>query len=420
MIARKSIAVLLAWPPTRDNLGWPTALPWYLLSNAPAEVDIHLFYFRHEEKHRDRWMCDLKSLRLASVTELEPYWTKWENWLRLRSPASRQGFPVQVDWFPVRRKTLRRIQACKPDAIWIYPHWLSSWAAELEAEGIVVTGPDCAVLHHERALSTLISRNPEEIEKQKSDLATYLVLERYLATTRAAVHVVGQADADRFNELAQRPQAMFTVHPHFGYVARAEGKRGGEPLRVIMSGDPSAVYIGDHGQRIVDSLVKESSKLRDEIAVTLTGKNWDTLSAKLLGAGYSVRQETWVEDYPATLAAHDVALCPYAVGVGTKGKVLQAMATGLLTIGSRMAFENVQAMVGRDFLEYKEPEEISHLLAGIIEDRAEGERIAEAGANAVREYHSPHKTGEAFWSYALSANGQFDAYREASSPEGVR
>ncbi|MFY8200701.1 MAG: glycosyltransferase, partial [Pirellula staleyi] len=79
-----------------------------------------------------------------------------------------------------------------------------------------------------------------------------------------------------------------------------------------------------------------------------------------------------------------------------------------------------QAMAGRDFLEYQEPEEISHLLAGIIEDRAEGEQIAEAGANAVREYHSPRQTGEAFWSYALSANGQFDAYREASSPEGVR
>ena len=402
--------MLLGWPPTRDNLGWPTALPWYLLSNAPADVDIHLFYFRHEGKHRDRWMRDLKSLRLASVTELEPYWTKWENWFRLRTPASRLGLPIQVDWFPIRRKTVKRIQACKPDAIWIYPHWLSSWAAKLKAERIVVTGPDCAVLHHERAIDTDISGKPEEIEKQRYDLATYLVLERFLATSGAAVHVVGQADADRFNELTQRQQAKFTVHPHFDYVARAAADRDGEPLRVIMSGDPLAVYIGDHGPRIVDSLMMESVKLRDRIAITLTGKNWDALAAKLLGTGYSVRHETWVDDYPVTLAAHDVALCPYAVGVGTKGKVLQAMATGLLTIGSRLAFENVQAMAGRDFLEYQEPEEVAHLLAEIVADRKESERIAHAGATRVREFHSPRRTGEAFWSYALSNSDNMDRF----------
>jgi glycosyltransferase involved in cell wall biosynthesis len=283
----------------------------------------------------------------------------------------------------------------------------------------VVTGPDCAVLHHERALDTDISGKPEEIEKQKYDLATYLVLERFLATSGAAVHVVGQADADRFNEHTQRQQAKFTVHPHFDFVARAAADRDGEPLRVIMSGDPFAVYIGDHGHRIVDSLMKESVKLRDRIAITLTGKNWDALAAKLLGAGYSVRHETWVEDYPATLAAHDVALCPYAVGVGTKGKVLQAMATGLLTIGSRLAFENVQATAGRDFTEYQEPEELAHLLAEIVADRKESERIAEAGANAVRKYHSPRQTGEAFWSYALSINGKIEIYPEKSFLEGM-
>ncbi len=413
--------MLLGWPPTRDNIGWPTALPWYLLSVAPADVDIHLFYFRHEEKHRERWMADQRLLRLASITELEPYCTRWEHWLGTSNTASRQGFPIQMDWFPVRRKTVKLIQACRPDVVWIYPHWLSRWAAELEAERIVVTGPDCAVLHCERSIQHGGVLTTREIEKQHADLASYKVLEQFLAGTGAAVHVVGQADADRFNELAGRPQATFTVHPHFSYVARSECRRDGERLRVIMSGDPSAVYIGDHGARIVASLVNDAATLGERIAFTLTGRNWDDLAVKLVDAGYSVRTEAWVEDYPATLAAHDVALCPYAVGVGTKGKVLQAMATGLLTIGSRLAFENVQGTAQRDFIQYNEPEEVAHMLCEIVADRSRSEGVAQSGASLVRDFHSPQWTGDAFWSFALSHLGRQNAKTEnCNAMEGHR
>ena len=407
---RQSIAVLLAWPPTRDNIAWPTAPPWYLLANAPANVDVHLFYFRHEEKHRERWIDDLKHLRLASVTELEPFWTRWEHWLRISNKASRQGFPVQVDWFPVRRKTVKLIQACRPDLIWIYPHWLSRWATALDAERIVVTGPDCAVLYCERVIKECVGCTPEESEKYQADLATYTVLEQFLAKTGSAVNVVGKADADRFNELAGRPLATFTVLPHFAFVARPDISREGEPLRVIMSGDPSASYIGAHGPRLVASLVNEAPKLREHLSITLTGRNWDSLATKLLGAGYSVRYETWVDDYSTTLAAHDVALCPYVVGAGTKCKVLQAMATGLLTIGSRFSFENVKATAGRDYMEYREPEEVARLLSEILVERSRSECIAKSGANAVREFHSPRRTGEAFWIYALSNSVNTDRF----------
>ncbi len=402
---RTSIAVVLAWPPTSDNVGWPTSLPYYLLRQAPDELDIHLFYFRGSETQQEMWARDRARLRLASATELPPYWTRWESWLGSWGKASKEGFPTQMDWFPPRERFLNAIHETAPDMVWLYPHWLSKWVPKLEAERVVVTGPDSAVLHQERAIRLGRWRSVAELDGEVASLRSATVLEEFLVSSKARIHVVGLDDARRYNAMAQCERATYTVHPHYDIaphlreLSSLEGK-----IKILVNGNANTVYMGDHALQIVENLKRMASSLRERVALSFVGKNWEGMAAGLTASGYSVDHRQWVESFAAELAQHDVMLCPYAVGAGTKGKVLHAMATGLLAIGSDIAFENIDAGE-RGFLKYEVPEEVGEILVGVADGRAEAAETARRGCEAVRDRHSPIRAGEVFWNYLLDSGG---------------
>lgn len=408
----KTIAVLTGFPPTRDNVVWPSALPYHLLQYAPGGVSIHLFYFRGDQKNRAGWEAGFRALPLAAVTEFTPFMGRRERWWYQFKNLGRPRMPPQIDWFPVRAKDVQAIQAVCPDALWVYPNWLTPWVRPLSIARTVVTGPDSGVLHHERAISALEARvsgaseggAAAELERSRQSRGEYAALERELLRTGAQVHVVGAPDATRFDTLARdcriaaAKPAIFTPHPHYHYMPvrqsldRAQGK-----LKVFINGHAGAVYIGDHGTRMVQGLIAQAAGLRDQFTLEFVGQQWERSVAALVRAGFTAEQRTWVDDYPSALAAADIALGLYAVGVGTKGKILQAMATGLLTLGSALAFENIAAQAGMDYLLYQQPEEIGNLLVQVAADRPTHARIAARGAVAVRHYHSPAVTASAFW-----------------------
>ncbi|MEI8196940.1 MAG: glycosyltransferase [Phycisphaerae bacterium] len=406
----KNIAVLTAFPPSRDNQDWPSALPYHLLLHAPQGAAIHLFYFRGDPKYRTNWEEGFKALPLASVTEFTPFMGRRERWCYQLKNLGRPKVPPQVDWFPVRGKDVRAIQAVRPEAVWVYPHWLTPWVRALGIAHTVVTGPDSGVLHHERALLALAPRAAgdseaaAELERSRQARGEYEALERILLGTGAQVHAVGAQDAARYDTLARDGRvaaakpAIFTPHPHYHFLPVAQRlDRQNRKLQVFVSGHAGAVYIGDHGTRMVRGLVAQAAALRDHIALEFVGKQWEKSVAALTQAGFEVQQHTWVNDYPSALASADIALGLYAVGVGTKGKVLQAMATGLLTLGSALAFENIAAQAGTDYVLYQQPEEIGELLLRVLADRSGHAQIAAQGAAAVRKNHSPAVTAQAFW-----------------------
>jgi glycosyltransferase involved in cell wall biosynthesis len=400
-----SIAVLTAWPPSRDNKGWPTALPWYLLAHPPEDVDVHLFYFRGDEKLRGQWARDVEALKLASVTELEPFWSRWEHWSGRWRRHSRRGLPIQMDWFPVRKKTIEAITAKRPDVAWLYPHWLTPWVPHFPAKRVIVTGPDSGVLHCERAIRQGTWRTVDEVEREVRSLSEYTKLERELISTGALVHVVGREDARRYNDLAAgREVARFITHPHFEYrpaTRRLDEVKG--KLRVFFNGNATSVYMGDHAVRIAAALEEHSASLAPRLAIDFVGKNWEAIVSSLAKAGYETTHRNWVDDFAATIAEYDIAICPYAVGAGTKGKVLQLMATGVLTIGTKIAFENICAEAGKDYVAYERPEDVVGVLGAILKDRKRYAEVASGGAEAVRENHSPVATAGQFWEVVMGA-----------------
>lgn len=97
--------------------------------------------------------------------------------------------------------------------------------------------------------------------------------------------------------------------------------------------------------------------------------------------------QTFAEDYIEALQAHDIQLTPIAVGTGTKGKVLDAIANGLLAVGTPGALENIAVEHGKSCLLYHSPHELVTMLAAIPQHIPDYERMAEAGREQVLVHH---------------------------------
>ena len=90
-----------------------------------------------------------------------------------------------------------------------------------------------------------------------------------------------------------------------------------------------------------------------------------------------------------------------SLGTGTKGKVLDGLANGLLLIGTRYALENIAVKDGESCIEYDDASEVVAVLKDIIEHRGKYEQMAEAGRDAVLLEHSKSKVAAEFFELFL-------------------
>ncbi len=393
-------AVIHAFPPHRYNLQAPTANPYQLLKNAPAGLELDLFYFSGLEEHRKSSEECVRALSLASATEM-PRPRGASKYYRLARARAR-GLPGSVGYFPPLKEFARRINELSPDLVWMYPHWLVDWMPRLDCKNIVVTGPDSAVLHNERAIQ-FGDLDAGETKRQKALLRRSENLEILWGTTRARMHMVGEADAERYVKLnGGKAKAFFVRHPLYDHRALIEdlvNRRG--KVRVMFSGGGGTIFVGSHLRRAVDSIASRRD-LRDEIELRFLGKGYADSAARLTKAGFDCTSQLWADDYEAELARAQVHVFPIAVGTGTKGKVLTALATGSLTIGSEFALENIAVKPGEDCLRYDKPEDVGGMLREVVDHREHYSEVAAHGANRVAAEHDPARVGKEFWERALN------------------
>ena len=88
----------------------------------------------------------------------------------------------------------------------------------------------------------------------------------------------------------------------------------------------------------------------------------------LKNAGYEVEHITFAPDYIEEICKHDIQITPIAIGTGTKGKVLDALANGLLVIGTPYAMENIAVEHGVSCIVYQEPQEVIKILLDIVKN----------------------------------------------------
>lgn len=399
----RRVAVISAFQPLRDNRGGPTGLPYQILRHAPEDCTVALHHFDWPPLGGIGQEED--PLALASVTQipfppgpLRRYYYR-RAWLR--------GLPAGVGQFPENKGVIARVNAMQPDLVWLYPHWLLDWLPGLRCQNVVVTGPDSAALYSERVIRYGGWSGFGELTAEWRQFRRNIALERRWGDTRARVHLVGEADVARFRALAARPeQCRFLPYFHSGYVPLRTplGAEAGR-TRVLITGGGRTIYVGDELARLAAALAKAAPVLTESYEFSLLGTGYESFAQALRGAGYAVQQTDWVEDYAQTLASAQIQIFPVAVGTGTKGKVLNALATGLLGIGMPFAFENIVVSPGEDCLLYRGAEEVPLLLGAILRDRPVYEEMAARGADKVRRHHSPAVTSAAFWEWALPPAG---------------
>lgn len=400
----RKVAVVSAFQPLRDNRGGPTGLPYQILKHAPEDCAVALYHFDWPPASNAQREKD-DPLALASVTQIpfpsglpRRYYFR-RAWLR--------GLPTSVGQFPENREIIARINAMQPDLVWLYPCWLLDWLPGLRCRNVVVTGPDSVALHSERAIRHGGWRGFDELTAEWRQFRRNIALERRWGGTRARVHLVGEADVAQFRAPSARPeQCRFLPYSYSDYVPLRTplGAESGK-TRILITGGGRTIYVGDALTRLADALGKAAPLLAEFYEFSLLGTGYEAFAGALRDTGYTVQQADWVESYAQTLASAQIQIFPIAVGTGTKGKVLNALATGLLGIGTPFAFENIAVSPGEDCLLYRDAEMVPLFLEAVLRDKPFYKEMAARGADKVRQHHSPAVTSAAFWEWALPAEG---------------
>ncbi|MBF2067328.1 MAG: glycosyltransferase [Calothrix sp. C42_A2020_038] len=403
------VAVISAFPPTKDNIGAPTALPYQILNNILANLDIDLYYFPASDKYKEIVSKDISRLPLRSVCELQSPKNKFiQKYIRWKN--RKEDLPPGVALFPPIREAIKKINLSKPDAVWLYPHWLTNWVKYINCQNILVSGMDSAVLHNERVIKFGNWHTFEEISPEFKLLRQNTNLEKKLGTLPVKVHMVGLEDVRKYASVSRQPhQAFYIPHPHYDYVPiQSKLTDNLDKITILFSGGGNTVYVGDHLVRIINSLIEQAKSLSPHFKFLFIGSGYESFQLDLKNVGYTVEYVKWVDNYSEAISRALIQIFPIAVGTGTKGKVLQALATGILGIGSEFAFENINIKPGEDYILYTRPEDVASNLLNVKNNLLVYERMANSAAVKVRTNHSPEYTSRLFWQEFLKLDDQVD------------
>jgi len=95
-------------------------------------------------------------------------------------------------------------------------------------------------------------------------------------------------------------------------------------------------------------------------------------------------------------------LIPIILGTGTKGKVLSALASGLLCIGTKYAFENIHIDEQEDCVLVENEGDVITALNHILNNKEKYTMMAKIAAEKVKFEHSAQKTAGYFWDNVMN------------------
>ena len=338
-----NIVLITQITPTEDNFNGPSALMYHLLLHRASDISVCIFT-TNSNQVTDQ---EIDSIARKMNAKIEVFSTKKKSRLFAKQKVAHIFAKLKGEIeIPIRYTeklpvwVLDKIQSIKPDHIWLYPHNCLGFIQQLDGYKMVVTGPDCASLHLSRALrDSFLFRNNAHVSLSWNELI--LNYERELAKKQVLIHLVGQTDVDYFRCLSGNDNAVFFPHPHYNLANKVIDLQNKSKIKVVLSGKPDFYTNTDVNEFIRLLLTSTDKLLKDRFENTFLGKMWTPYVDRLVGAGYEGKQIGWVDNYIESLAEYDVQIFPISVGSGTKGKVLDALSTGLVSIGSDYAFENI-------------------------------------------------------------------------------
>jgi hypothetical protein len=210
----------------------------------------------------------------------------------------------------------------------------------------------------------------------------------YPADDNISYHLVGEADRQFLLKINPKLNAHFIHHPHYNVSDKKVIKFSQPKIKLLVAGKYD-LYMKTGFDAILPYLCN-CKDLAEHYSITFLGNGWDFAVERLRKAGYEAQRLGYVDVYLDEIIKYDIQLTPISVGTGTKGKVLDAIANGLLEIGTPYALENV-AVDAKGCLIYNNPEQLIGYLQDIYSNVAKYETMALYGMNELRKNHDRAK-----------------------------
>lgn len=387
------IACITGYTPTPENKRGISALIYWLIAERPKDVKIKLYTYNinnisddEVKEIADRLKIDIYKLNI-------PYWYKKLN---------RSFFRKFLDLF-LSKPLITYIKPCKgilpkleeSDYIWIYPYFFYNYSNLLPRKKFIVTGCDC--------LSNVCTARIGDLFYIRTFLRSIrqfiirrncISLEKDFNNSNITMHYVGMADMMFYKRLHNADNAFFLLHPHYE-LKEKRIKFHTDKLDVLIAGEYNHYMISDTDE-MVDELIRLND-LQSRVRITFLGKGWENVKEKLIKYKYECEHKRWVDNYADEIIKHDVQITPISHGGGTKGKVLDSIGNGLLTIGSKYALENICVRNKESCILYNYASEIPSILRSISLNKEKYEEIAERGRRQIIKYHNPARISRRFF-----------------------
>ena len=393
------ISFVTLYTPTPENVQGPSALNYYLLKYRNEEIDVEVFSFNKNDICPEELKQIEKELRVRiHIIEL-PFWFRF-----ISNPKHKMTFlrvflrkPLFA-YINISNRTIDEIKHLQPDLIWWYPYFIYDSPLLLRQFKHIVTGPDCACLEPFRSLSSpLAYRSKLKYFGYWNVVLSSINFDKEVNTDNTLFHLVGMRDYNLLSQINQKARCFFLLHPHYALSNNIDINLQKNKIKIIIPGKKE-LYNQYDTECFIDHICRNGSQaIKDIYSFTFLGKGWEDDINVMVKNGYSCNQILWVEDYVESISQYDIQLSFITVGAGTKGKVLDAFANGLLVIGSDPSLENIAVRHNESCLLYKDITDVLHFLNDIPRNPQKYERIALRGMEQVRTYHNPVRISKRFF-----------------------
>lgn len=376
--------------PYKENFRGTSALPYHLLDGRDKSIDVILYSYNLNRLSEEQIDSVAKELNIKIRLLPVPWWYNF--FLRfLLAFRILLNYPIG-NYISLSSLQLDTIINNNPDAIWIYGEELSRVSCQLKDFRRVHTLPDCESLYYYRMLGKRFAiRNRIRFWRSAIMYPKYLNMEKKFDTSsNIHYHLVGEEDVNFLKEICPRIQAHFLRHPHYQVAKPAKVISFSSPkIKVLFAGQYN-LYMQQDADKLVECLIKAKnlSELKEKYVYTFLGKGWEHHVERLKSVGFEICHIQFAPDYIEEVCKHDIQITTICIGTGTKGKVLDAIANGLLVIGSRYALENIAVEYNISCLQYNQVEDIVDLLKDICLKSSVYEAMAERGRKAILSQHN--------------------------------
>ena len=384
------IVMISVMMPAAENIRGTSALPYHLLVDRDKDIDIELYSYNLNQLSNEQIECVAKDLNIKIHLLPVPWWytfiLKYLSSFRLFLK-----YPIG-NYICLSSQQIDKIVRINPDGIWIYGEELSRVSMQLKEFKRIHTLPDCESLYYYRMLGKRFAmQNKIRFWRSIFMYPKYLKMENeFDISSNIHYHLVGEADVEFLKEIKPGIQAHFIRHPHYQVALPEKTISFSSPkIKVLIAGQYN-LYMQQDADEMITQLSKENnvSALKEHYQFTFLGKGWEQHAITLRNVGYDVCHIKFAPNYIEEITKYDIQVTPICIGTGTKGKVLDAIANGLLVIGTPFALENIAVRNQESCVEYNNSKELIDALKNIPLDREFYENLVINGRNLVLTVHN--------------------------------